>query len=134
MDLVFGSCLCGTVKFSCKNIFSQFHFCHCKQCQKTTGSAHVANLFTVPTNIEWLAGQASVKRYDVPGRLISTAFCTHCGSPVPYLTTTGDELIVPAGILDSQPNIAPQDNIFWGEHAPWYEVGLKSKKYDKFPD
>lgn len=129
-----GSCLCGSVKFTCEDEFSQFHFCHCTQCQKATGSAHVANLFTSPENIEWISGQDLVTRYDVPGRSISSAFCSSCGSPVPYQSVSGTALVVPAGVLDSAPDIAPQDNIFWAEHAPWYEAGIMSKRYDGFPE
>lgn len=133
MEMILGGCLCGDVQFKCENEFSQFHFCHCLQCQKTTGSAHVSNLFTTVDNIEWIAGKNLVKRYDVPGRSISNAFCVNCGSPVPYITGSGKSLIIPAGILDSTPNILPQDNIFWEEHASWYEAGIKSKKYSGFP-
>lgn len=134
MKMIFGSCLCGDVRFKCEDKFSQFHFCHCSQCQKTTGSAHVSNLFTVPENIEWIAGKNLIKRYDVQGRSISSAFCRNCGSPVPYKSSSGKSLIIPAGILDSAPDMQPQDNIFWAEHASWYEAGITSKKYDGFPD
>ena len=133
MNLISGSCLCGSVKFECKNSFEQFHLCHCNQCQKTSGSAHVSNLFTEPDNIEWLCGIEKIKRYDVPGRTISTAFCIECGSPVPYLSASDESLLVPAGSLDATPNIAPQDNIFWTERAEWYDEGLLAKHYDGFP-
>jgi len=48
MTHVSGSCLCGQVTFESKDDFQQFHLCHCIQCQKATGSAHAANLFTAP--------------------------------------------------------------------------------------
>lgn len=134
MNTIVGSCLCGEVKFKCLNTFSQFHLCHCQQCQKTTGSAHASNLFTAPDNIEWLSGLAQIKRYDVPGRRITSAFCTQCGGPVPYLSSSGQALVIPAGVLDTPPNILPQDHIFWSEHAPWYEPGIAAKKYDGFPE
>ncbi len=134
MNKIKGSCLCGEVKYECDNSFEQFHFCHCIQCQKTSGSAHVANLFTDISNITWLAGKDNVKRYDVPGRTLTSSFCSDCGSPVPYVSGTGDSLIVPAGSLDGNPNMKPQDNIFWSEKADWYQAGLHSIKYPKFPE
>ncbi|MFC3122781.1 GFA family protein [Agaribacter flavus] len=134
MDKVKGSCLCGAVKFTCDNDFQQFHFCHCTQCQKTTGSAHVSNLFTRVENIEWESGQEQVKRYDVPGRSLTSAFFTTCGSPVPYVSGSGKALVVPAGSLDSAPSMAPQDNIFWAERAKWYEDGLLSTKFSGIPE
>jgi len=134
MNKITGSCLCGAVKFTCSDSFSQFHFCHCTQCQKATGSAHVANLFTDLNNIDWISGLDKVKRYDVPGRAISSAFCSECGSPVPYASLTDDALVVPAGSLNDAVSIVPEDNIFWAERASWYEHGVESEKFDGFPE
>ncbi|MBW3696162.1 aldehyde-activating protein [Vibrio sp. T187] len=129
-----GSCLCGQVTFESKNTFKYFHLCHCKQCQKTTGSAHASNLFTSPDYVVWLTGQELVKRFDVPGRAISKAFCTECGCGVPYLTASGKLMVVPAGSLDGTPNLLPQDNIFCSEKASWYEHGIEAKQFDAFPE
>ena len=134
MNIIKGSCLCGSVKFECKDTFQQFHLCHCQQCQKTSGSAHASNLFTDVDNISWLAGAEKIKRYDVPGRTITSAFCSDCGSPVPYVSGSGKALVVPAGSLDTPPSASPQDNIFWSERACWYEQGVNAKKYSGFPE
>jgi len=134
MSKILGSCLCGKVSFESNNSFEQFHLCHCIQCQKTTGSAHASNLFTSPDNIKWLSGLEFVKRFDVPGRAISKAFCTECGCGVPYLSGSGQALVIPAGCLDDKPDIDPQDNIFCSEKAEWYEKGHGAKQFDKFPE
>ena len=134
MKVVSGSCLCGEVTFECENDFQQFHFCHCVQCQKATGSAHASNLFTHKDNIVWLSGLGHIKRFDVPGRSISKAFCTECGSGLPYLSGTGNALVVPAGCLNNEPNMPVQDNIFWSDRAKWYEKALEAKHFDEFPD
>ena len=133
-DMVKGSCLCGAVKFTAVNEFSGFHFCHCAQCQKTSGSAHAANLFIMQDHFSWVQGQELVNRYDVPARVISSAFCTECGSAMPYLSKSGEVMVVPAGALDCEPNMLPQDNIFWSERAAWYDSGLQSSKFQHFPD
>lgn len=132
MDLIAGSCLCGNVTFQCENTFKVFHLCHCNQCQKISGAAHVANLFTSPDNIQWLSGEHLIKHFDVPGRQISNAFCTNCGTHVPYLS--GNSLIVPAGSLDGIPNCQADDHIFWSERAEWYEAAVTAKKYQRFPE
>lgn len=134
MAKISGSCLCGKITFESDNNFDQFHFCHCKQCQKLTGSAHVANLFTPPNNITWLSGANLIKRFNVPNRSISNAFCQECGGAVPYISLSKEDLIIPAGCLDGKPNIQVQDNIFYSEKASWYEQAITTKKFDKFPD
>lgn len=134
MNKVNGSCLCSSVKFECANIFSQFHLCHCVQCQKATGSAHASNLFTAPSNITWLENAHLVKRYDVPGRSISNAFCIQCGSALPYVSCSGKSLVVPAGCLDTPPAIAPSSNIFASERTNWYDIAITTKRFNGFPD
>ncbi|MBL4765434.1 MAG: GFA family protein [Colwellia sp.] len=134
MSKITGSCLCGKVTFESNNNFDQFHLCHCTQCQKTTGSAHASNLFTKPDNITWLSGFELVKRFDVPGRAISKSFCTECGCGVPFLSGTGKALVIPAGCLDSKPEIDPQDNIFCSEKAEWYDKAICAESFEKFPE
>ena len=132
MDKLNGSCLCGAVTFEVENKFELFQLCHCIQCQKTTGSAHASNLFADAESMTWLSGQELVARYDVEGRRISNAFCTQCGSRVPFTSLSGEIVAVPAGVLDGVPSILPQANIFWPERAAWYDEAVKARHYDQF--
>lgn len=129
-----GGCLCGGVKFQVENEFSKFYFCHCEQCRKITGSAHAANLFTRPDAITWTSGEYLIKQYKYPDRDFTVVFCTECGSGLPFVTNSGKALIVPAGSLDSDPNIQPNDNIFWAERATWYDEGTNANQCAGFPD
>ena len=131
-ESVNGSCLCGGVTFTIKNNFEQFHFCHCVQCQKTTGSAHASNLFVAPSAITWVSGTEDVTRYDLPGRRISNAFCKLCGSRVPYLSLSGETLVVPAGTLEGTLSMSPRANIFWPEKAHWYQEGIQAPQYETY--
>lgn len=129
-----GSCLCGTVTFEVSGPFEAFHWCHCSRCRKDTGSAHASNVFTRPGSIRWLSGGEAVKRFDLPeAERFAKAFCSRCGSPVPYINRSGTHLIVPAGSLDVDPGIAPQDNIHWRSRACWYEPGLAAPRFDDEP-
>ena len=132
MEKIGGSCLCGGVTFEIKNDFENFQWCHCTQCQKSTGTAHASNLFTSPENINWSSGEDLIVRFDVEGRRISNVFCKACGCRVPYLSGSGKALVVPAGCLDDVPSIVPQGNIFWSERASWYDHGVRSGHYDRY--
>ena len=132
-DFIAGGCLSGAVTYSVENNFNQFYFCHCAQCRKITGSAHASNLLTVPDAIKWTKGEKVKKHFNYPNRDFTVAFCSECGSGLPFITKSGDTLIVPAGSLDAAPNIAPNDNIFWAERAAWYEKGIDAKHCAGFP-
>lgn len=131
-EVIKGSCLCGKVTFSCQDKFQDFQLCFCKQCQKTSGSAHAANLFTQIDNINWITGKELVKRFDVKGRAISKAFCSECGCSLPYISGTGKALVVPAGCLDTPAKQTVQQQIFCSEQPTWYQQSLTSKRKDKF--
>lgn len=129
-----GSCLCGRVRFEVSGPFQMFHLCHCSQCRKATGSAYASNIFTAPGNITWVSGEESIKKFRLVGeKTFNKCFCTHCGSALPYLNRSGKFLIIPAGVLDQDPECRPQDNIFWSDRAPWYDEGLVAERFDGFP-
>lgn len=127
-----GGCCCGAVSFKVKDDFTKFFFCHCEQCRKLTGSAHASNLFTAPDNIEWLTGQDHSKRYQHPTRSFAKVFCTECGSGLPYLTTSGRFVIVPAGCLDQEPTKPVDAQIFCEEQTEWHKNGVTAKLVEGF--
>lgn len=126
-----GSCLCQQIKFEIKGDFESFYLCHCKHCQKDTGSAHAANLFSTKAKLTWLSGEEKVKNFNLTGTRHSRSFCTDCGSAMPSLQ--GPLLVVPAGCLDTPINKVPDAHLFCASKASW-ENGLEAiKRFEKFP-
>lgn len=113
-----GSCLCGTVKFKVTGQFESFYLCHCRHCQKDTGSAHAANMFSQSATITWLAGEEALSHFTLAGTRHSKSFCKHCGSALPNTHTPG-LLVVPAGSLDTPLTMAPGAHIFTASKAAW---------------
>jgi len=129
-----GSCLCGEVRYQVWGPFQKFMMCHCSRCQKASGSAHVANIFIAPDNLEFITGADQIKRYDhASAETFSKCFCTNCGSVVPYKNRPGTAVIIPAGTLDEDPEIRPQANIFWPNRADWYDEGVAAQHCDEYP-
>ncbi|QDK45739.1 aldehyde-activating protein [Bdellovibrio sp. ZAP7] len=129
-----GSCLCQRVTFKIEGSFESFFLCHCKHCQKDTGSAHGANLFSSKTCLKWLSGEELVKSFTLPGTRHSKSFCSECGSALPGLQMNGQLLVVPAGSLDGEVSMKPNAHIFCSSKANW-DVDLeKIRKFETFPD
>ena len=128
-----GSCLCGEVSYEITGDLKGFMLCHCTRCQKASGSAHVANIFTGPENLKFITGESLVKRYNLPEPpAFSKCFCSNCGSVVPYLNGRKTAVVIPAGTLDEDPGIRPQANIFWPNRAKWYDEGVAAQHCDEF--
>jgi hypothetical protein len=113
-----GSCLCGRVKFEVQGDFEGFYLCHCKHCQKDTGSAHAANLFSQSSQLVWRSGAEAVTTFMLPGTSHNKSFCKWCGSAVPSTQIPG-LLVVPAGCLDTEISMAPTAHIFSSSKADW---------------
>jgi hypothetical protein len=129
----FGSCLCGVVKFKIEGDFDRFYLCHCKHCQKDTGSAHGANLFSETARLSWLSGESAVRTFTLPGTRHSKSFCETCGSAVPNISSTGSLLVVPAGCLDSELALKPTAHIFTSSKAVWDESLEQAPEFETFP-
>jgi len=127
--------LCGDVASVVKGPFQKFYQCYCDRCQKKTGSAFAALIFTTPDKIEWLSGKDSIKRFDLPeAERFSNAFCTNCGSQVPYTSRDGAFLIIPAGYISGDAEIRPSANIFWEERPCWFDEGQSAETFEKYPE
>jgi hypothetical protein len=124
-----GSCLCGAVKYNVKGPFIRFFFCHCSRCRRSTGTAHAANIFTRAGNVSFLSGEEKIKRFDLPeAAQFARAFCTECGSPVPYVSRDGKVHVVPAGSLTGFNERKVDANVHWDSRAVWYEGGLAAPR------
>ena len=129
-----GSCLCGEVTYQYSGSVKVFQYCHCSRCQKITGSAHASNIIIDPAQFEWLTGEKSVGRYELPeAKHFASSFCAVCGSNLPWITQSRKAMIVPAGTLDDDPKIKPIHNIFFADKACWFENVNDLVKYDALP-
>ncbi|WP_461521753.1 GFA family protein [Porticoccus sp.] len=128
-----GSCLCAEVRFEIDGDFESFYLCHCQYCRKDTGSAHASNLFSTTATLHWLAGQDSVKVYQLPSTRHMKSFCLNCGAALPNLQGQGELLVVPAGSLDDPVPIAPTAHIFVANRRDWDQILDKIPKWDGLP-
>lgn len=128
-----GSCLCGEVAFVIEGEFENFFLCHCKRCQKDTGSAHAANLFSSTAKLTWMQGEEYVKNFDYKNEGHIKSFCIHCGSALPYRNKEEQRLKVPAGCLDSDVFIRPKGHIYYKDKANWDQNLEQITKFEELP-
>ena len=120
-DKFTGSCLCGTVKFEIRAPLSGFRYCHCSRCRKASGSAHAANIFLPKSQFRWLTGESAVTRFKLQSaQRFAVWFCSTCGTRVPHEIAGRGDYLIPAGVLDQDPGLRPDQSIFWASKAPWY--------------
>jgi len=128
-----GNCLCGAVSFEVVNAFDRLFFCSCDQCRQITGSAFASNLFVRADQFDWLGGIEDIVTYQVPGRNISKSFCKICGSGLPWSSGDNSKIIIPAGTLTGEPDIAERTRIFANEQPSWSSGFDQIDAHPEFP-
>lgn len=127
-----GRCLCGAIRFGLKEKLGPVGFCHCSLCRRVSGVASNAVLNVRRDRFEWLAGETNVQTYATETGWKSL-FCRTCGSPTPHILSSGDRVLVPAGLLDGDPDLARSGHIFVGSKAKWEVIGDDAPQFDEWP-
>lgn len=132
-ESIAGSCLCGEVRFEVRPPFSAFRYCYCGRCRKASGAAHAANIVVPQSQLKWTAGESLTQRFDLPGaKRFAVVFCTRCGTRMPHKIPTTENYLVPAGVLDTNPEMRPEHSIFWASRAEWYVEPNAHSKFDEY--
>lgn len=129
-----GRCLCGAVSYEISGNLGIFHHCCCSRCRKVTGGMHASNLFVAPDQFRWTAGESLVKQFSVPGaKYFMSSFCSQCGSNLPWASSSGKAVIVPAGTLEGDPGIRPKNFMFYQSRAEWHVESTDLPRFDELP-
>lgn len=115
-----GGCLCGAVRYVLKGEPQAIGVCHCRHCQRHSGSAFSFNLFIREVDYE----QHGETRFFVDtgdsGQLSYRHFCVSCGSPIlTRASTLPGMVLVKAGTLDSMEGLQPQLEIYTERAVKW---------------
>ncbi len=130
-----GGCACGAIRYKLTGEPLIVHACHCRDCQRLTGSAFVINLWMERKMVEQ-SGPApkSFRLAGGSGRAHDVFFCGDCGTYVwsNYHGAPGDFLFVRAGTLDTPEAVRPDVHIFTRSKAPWLELPKDVRTFKQF--
>ncbi len=128
-----GGCLCGNVRYECSAAPIVMGNCHCRDCQRATGTAFAAAIL-VPRDAVTITGEA--KYYEVTGdsgNRVGRGFCPTCGSrlfskpPIPEL------MGIMAGSLDEPGEFQPSMDCYTASAQPWDCMNPELPKFAQFP-
>ncbi len=116
-----GACLCGAVGYEVCDEFTYAVNCHCRDCQRATGSAFKPFAGIGLTELRLTKGADVVSIYGNPAEN-HDVHCRLCGSFL-YSVIRPDRVHVTLGTLVDAPTIRPTHHIFVASKAPWHEIG-----------
>ena len=130
-----GGCACGRIRYELHEPPRASFNCHCRACQRYTGSAFIAVMLVPIKGFILKQGEPVfyVSKGD-NGAEISRGFCDHCGSPV--FTRHGripDHVGVPASSLDDPSWFRPTMDLFTAFAQPWDHMNPELRKFPEGP-
>lgn len=105
-----GGCQCGAVRFRVEGTLGEGSVCHCRMCQKASGSFYMPLVSAREAKVEWTRGE---RRRFRSSSHVDRGFCADCGTPLTYEAPDGMALTIAS--FDKPEEIAPV--IQWGVEA-----------------
>jgi hypothetical protein len=116
-----GGCQCGAVRYRCTAAPFVAYTCHCLDCQHITASAF-ATCIHVPTEALTVprGSPREVVRTADSGNLLTTSFCTTCGSALIVANSSRSRTrTILVGTLDDASDAEVTAHIFTSRKLPW---------------
>jgi hypothetical protein len=129
-----GGCVCGAIRYKLKERPLIVHACHCRDCQRITGSAFVINMWIERKLVEVNDTPKSFRLIAGTGKPHDVFFCEKCGTYVWsfYHAAPGDCLFVRAGTLDQPEQVTPDVHIFTRSKLPWLPLPKSLLAFETF--
>ena len=132
MQQIAGSCLCGSLRYTCGSEALFTAICHCRACQKSTGTAFSVVVGVKKSDVT--IDGSTLKTYeDVgdSGQPTYRHFCCECGSTIMAEMGARPELAcIKAGTLDNPDELSPQLHVYWRDHHEWIRTLDALPKHD----
>jgi hypothetical protein len=120
-----GGCDCGTIRYRLEDRPLIVHCCHCRWCQRESGSAFALNAMIESDRVSELAGKPDI--VDTPsasGLGQRVARCPQCRVAVwsHYAGAGPVTRFVRVGTLDDPDVLPPDIHIFTSSRQPWFAL------------
>lgn len=129
-----GRCACGKVTYKMATDPIFVHCCHCRECQRQTGSAYVLNAIIEADRVSH-QGDTVEQTLPTPsgkGQVITR--CASCGTAVfsSYLVRQGKLAYIRVGTLDDPSRCPPDVQIFTSSKQPWVPLNPDIPQFEEF--
>jgi hypothetical protein len=123
MTTILGGCLCGAVRYTAEADPASGTVCHCRDCQRFTGSAFAALVRASKENVRITGTLKTFSSIGGSGNPILRHFCPECGSSIAEEPgARSGILVLNVGTFDDPALAKPSREIFRDDALPWVEV------------
>ncbi|MDU0365404.1 GFA family protein [Rhizobium sp. 25PS6] len=119
------SCSCRQLSITADGDPVKISVCHCRACQRRTGSAFGVAVFFHRDQIEASGSSSSYIRPGESGKSIEFRFCPACASTVFWMPAFRKELVAVAlGCFADPSSLAPTQSVYEESRLEWVSFDL----------
>ena len=127
-----GGCACGSIRYECESEPMLAYKCHCRACQRASGSGFAALLWVPSDKIQLTANQPQYYAVEADsGRQLKRGFCPKCGSHVLLQPEFLDIIFVVVSSLDDPSWFRPKQEIWTSSAQPWDILDSNLQQFDQ---
>lgn len=130
-----GRCACGGVRYRLTDRPFAVHCCHCRDCQRETGSAFVINGLVETPHVDVIEGRPeAVLTPSASGKGQTIVRCPTCHVALwSHYGGMGEKAaFVRVGTLEDPDACPPQVHIFTRSKQPWFELPANAAAFEVF--
>ena len=117
------SCVCGSLSVECRGEPAAVSLCHCRDCQRRTGSAFGIAAFFPREQVRVEGRRSIFTRSGETGGAFSFYFCPECGNTVYWETSARPHLVAVATGAFADPDFPAPGREHYTEHRhPWLQT------------
>ena len=129
-----GGCLCGNVTYKVEGEPVANFLCHCKNCQKQSGSAFSINLIYPKSQFKLQGDLSTYVDRSKAGRELLRQFCSNCGTPIfSSLPHMPDIIVLKVGTLDDNSAYNPAAEIWCASRQNWVDFKGLYPEFEENP-
>jgi hypothetical protein len=131
-----GGCACRAVRYRMRSRPMYVHCCHCRDCQRQTGSAFVINALIEADRVDLLQGKTAGIGVPTDSGLPHVIHrCAACSTAI-WSIYGGREILrfLRVGTLDEPTEFAPDVHIYTRSKLPWVGLPTGAKAFEAYYD
>jgi hypothetical protein len=130
IDRMTGGCACGRVRYTARVADDEAYLCHCRMCQRATGSVSIAFKNVRKADVAWVHEPDWYESSPIARR----PYCRECGTSLGFAYPDSDKMDLTVASFDDPSRFRPTSH-FAAEsmHRAWIDTsGLPEHRTDDY--
>jgi len=118
-EVMTGGCACGRVRYRAEIDSDEAYLCHCRMCQRATGSLSVAFKNIPRAKVQW---ENEPDRYR-SSPIASRGYCSACGTSLTFEYPDGEKMDLTVASFDDPARFRPKHHFgVESMHRDWLDT------------